>query len=903
MLSTHTVLCLVWGLLIEVSFLVKLKSFLKPVLVFLLLTGHVSHAAEDTTPSRVLMLFGSSDIGAWEQSYSQAFFSALNSVSNANVSLEFLGLDSTNGIGEELLADSISLRHSSRPIDLIIAVQPAASVFLDRWGDVIAPNSSKLHVLPNTEILNKVQRSGEGEVLESAFSEAARNTIQLLPDLIPDLATIFVLSGASDADRDYLSRVKQVEMDSDTNIEFIYYIGMTTDELISNLQNPPENSAVLLVTYDNDHTGQIVKANAITEVLSAQISIPIFGMVDNILGVGSVGGNITSSEIYGDATASLANGMLSGETRIEAVSIPTMFVFDGELLDRWGINQNLLPEGSEIVNDEPGLIEQYFWQISLLLLVVAILLLTVVALARSLRRQYRAERERDQRIVEQGNQERLFESLINSIPDVILITDTDENIFDSNSSVHDVFGFESSELVGMNTSALLSHTGKDSNKVFTATAEHPLEPQVLKYKKKNGEIFSGETIATNVTNDSGEVLGHFALIRDVSKRLSLEEEQRQGQKMEALGNLVGGISHDFNNILGVISGYAELSLIGEDAKIIGANQSQILKATDRAKSLIAQIMTFSRDTNTGQKPTDLADLLDDTMKLVKVSIPSNIELNLHKAEGAPAVMGSAIQLQQIILNLTTNAYQAMQASGGSITISLAPAEINAEINLSHGVLKPGTYSALSISDTGPGMSQEVASRIFDPYFTTKAQGEGSGMGMAIVYNLTKAHDGILDMKTAPGEGLCITMYFRKASKLSEVLNADSKGAVVQGRGERILLVDDEEDLLDAMRQLLLRTEYRVEAFSDPNEALEAFKKAPEEFDLLVSDQSMPRLTGVQLLREARQLKPHLPAIICTGYSELLNQQDVEHLDLSSIIRKPYTLNEISQAIADALDVQ
>lgn len=295
--------------------------------------------------------------------------------------------------------------------------------------------------------------------------------------------------------------------------------------------------------------------------------------------------------------------------------------------------------------------------------------------------------------------------------------------------------------------------------------------------------------------------------------------------------------------------------------------------------------------------------MDETIKLIEVSILSNIEITVEKGAGVQPIMGSPIQLQQILINLTTNSYQAMKSSGGSITIALHRKHIGTEMHLSHGVLSPGHYSVLSVADNGPGMSSEVASRIFEPYFTTKAHGEGSGMGMAIVYNLVKAHSASLDLKTAPGEGTCITLYFKETSDIGAAADAANSVAVVRGQGERILLVDDEEDLLEGTQQLLSSIGYRVTAFSDPDVALQTFERAPLEFDLLLTDQSMPKITGMQLLEHVVELNPLIAVIICTGYSDSINQQELGHGALNSVLRKPYTLGEISSAISSALTAQ
>ncbi len=418
------------------------------------------------------------------------------------------------------------------------------------------------------------------------------------------------------------------------------------------------------------------------------------------------------------------------------------------------------------------------------------------------------------------------------------------------------------------------------------------------YRKKGGGTFPGETIATGITNADGITLGKFSLIRDISKRLSMETEQRQGQKMEALGNLVGGISHDFNNVLGVISGYAELAMLDDHTKETSEHVEKIVEATERAKSLVGQIMSFSRDTSTEKKPTDLNNLLTETMKLLQVSVPGNVEISVNAEQDIKPVLGSVVQLQQILMNLANNAIGAMKEGGGMLTISLHRERVRNEVNLSHGMLSPGGYSVLTVTDNGTGMSQHTAARVFEPFFTTKKQGEGSGMGMAIVYKLVKSHDARIDMQTALGVGTRIRIYFPELANIKPDGSDSANLPVVKGKGERILLVDDEKELLDSASKLLSSIGYRVEAFSDPNKALEAFSNTPEDYDLLVTDEKMPKLTGVQLVKAVHNLRPKIPVVFCTGYSEVLDQVDIDQSTLGGVVRKPYTLGEISRTIGN-----
>lgn len=850
---------------------------------------------EVTDNKKIVILFHNSEFSIFKQEFGEGLRDYIDNLqdefSSTRVMIELLGLNKvfsearTEGLIELLKEDQ-----RNDPASVVVSVLSPSAEFLSTYGEEIYGDTPKVYALAGNQFFESLgaQSSRNTIIVPSSMQANTEKTMALVPQLLPNTEQIYVYSGVSPTDLEFLQYARQFSDNSMANIEFTFLAGLPVAELAARLSQLPEDSAIVSLSYGEDRNGQPHRTPEVLDQVFANSSGPIFSPLANIYDNGSAGGNVGDNIQTGRIVAEAALALLSADTSGIDLNRASTYRFNQAELRRWGIDERLLPTESAIYNLQLSFIDIYGRQLLILLAIVSVLLIFLV----SFKRQANSA----------DRQKTLFESVINSIPDAILITDTDDKIFNSNIGVKDIFGFERAELVGKSASELVSQadTSDEFKSHSTLDVDGKHEPQILTFEKKNGEHFSGETIATEITNSSGETLGHCALIRDISKRLSLEEEQRQGQKLEALGGLVGGISHDFNNILGVISGYAELSSTTQDIKSIEDNQSKILKATDRAKSLIGQIMTFSRDKNTAKKPIDLAALLDDTMKLTEVSIPSNIELSLQKDGEAHEIMGSAIQLQQIILNLTTNAFQAISPEAGSIKISLDWKQVNSAINLSHGVLSPGRYSVLSIADTGPGMNKEVAARAFDPYFTTKAEDEGSGMGMAIVYKLLVGHDAILDMKTAPGEGLRIAMYFKEAPPLSVVLGADNSEAIVQGDGEHILLVDDEEELLGAVEQLLSRAGYKVTAFKEPRAALETFSEMPESFDLLVSDQSMPKLTGVQLLQEARKLRPDFPAIICTGYSDLLNQKDEKSLGLSNILRKPFTLGEITRAIGDAL---
>lgn len=871
------------------------------VLLVSLALGSTSYGAEDQEIKRVRVIFGFESLGLWEHEFTATINQAIIADPRVVFAPEFIPLDAFEIDSFSLFSEYERLRPKNT--DLIIAVQPEATAFMNQWGATFFPDIPILYVIPDNETANAVISTNSGIVLPSAIEAAAKETLQLIPQLIPDLEHLYILSGSSPGDYTYLERLRNIVAELDLAVEIQYIVGLTPNELVEELNVAPPNSAGIFGTYNRDNAGQRYNTRDLVLLTQENISIPLFGIIDSTLDAGIVGGSMTSAKLYAEKTAEAMLSILYDDSSPNTLETVTGFFFDDEQLDRFDIDKRLLPTDSTIINQDLGLLEQYFWQFVIGVTVVAIQMFFIVALASSLRRRKKAEQERDRGIVVQENQDKLFESVIDSIPDAIFITDAAGTIIAINKGTQALFDVDEKELIGRQTEDLLKNSVKHEDPTSDApiTLGTQIEPEVLSYTSKNGRAFFGETIATQVIYGEGESLGYFALIRDVTKRLSQEEEKRQGQKMEALGNLVGGVSHDFNNILGVISGYGELLSKDQDAELFEKNRGQILKATNRAKSLVSQIMTFSRDSNIEQKLTDLNEAVDDTIKLLQASIPSSIKIEVHKDSSAQLIMGSPIQLQQIVLNLTTNAYQAMNDIGGTINIALDKKIINTELLLSHGVLTSGHYSCLSISDDGPGMTREVYEKVFEPFFTTKGQGKGSGMGMTIVYNLLKAHNAKLNLITNLNEGTCFTVYFKEAKGTVNTVPKKKKQAIVRGKGERVLLVDDETDLLDSTRQLLSSIGYLVTAINDPTNALEALKQSPEEFDLLVSDQTMPKINGLQLLKAALDIKPDLPTIICTGNREEFNRQAADYPKVSFVLTKPFTLGDISAAIHSALN--
>jgi PAS domain S-box-containing protein len=386
-----------------------------------------------------------------------------------------------------------------------------------------------------------------------------------------------------------------------------------------------------------------------------------------------------------------------------------------------------------------------------------------------------------------------------------------------------------------------------------------------------------------------------------AERERLELKLQQAQKMEAIGTLAGGIAHDFNNILGAILGYAQLTQMHTttDPRVQGYI-GNIFKASERAKSLVEQILTFTRQGKSQKVPSDIAIVVKEVVKLLRATIPSTIAIVQKIPSKLGTVMADQTQIHQVLMNLCTNAAHAMEARGGQLTVTLkehtvdGPAAAAGEDDLA-----PGRYLKLSVGDTGAGIDNSVLDRIFDPYFTTKSVGEGTGMGLATVHGIVNDHGGRVTVDSVPGEGSVFSVFFPVLESKTEVSGAH---AATYPRGsERILFVDDEALLVEVGVEMLIDLGYDAVGSTDPAEALKMLEQQPEGVDLVITDMTMPGMTGDQLAAAILDLRPGMPIIICTGFSKRLSSVKASSLGIHAYLMKPVTVQELSHTVRDVLD--
>ena len=402
-----------------------------------------------------------------------------------------------------------------------------------------------------------------------------------------------------------------------------------------------------------------------------------------------------------------------------------------------------------------------------------------------------------------------------------------------------------------------------------------------------------------IKNASGVITGFVGIVRDVTQEAALESQLRESQKLESLGTLSGGIAHDFNNMLAVIIGNAELAL--EDSEKDSPSRhylNQTIGAAMRSRDLVKQILSFSRKSVHRAKSFDLASLVRDTANLLRSSLPTTIEMRLEIDTVEDTVSADPTQIQQVIMNIATNASQAM-GQEGVMTMGLREVCFDPEDPLPDPGLRPGEYLVLSISDTGTGMDEAVRRRIFEPFFTTKEVGKGTGLGLSVVYGIVKAHEGAVIVESAKGEGSTFRVFLPKGNSQGPEAPAE-EALVPRGKG-RVLFIDDEESIASMARIALSKLGYDVRAETDPRAALRIFLKDPDRFNLVVTDQTMPHMSGLTLAGRLLAARPDIPIILSTGYSAVVDQKTAKDAGITAFVMKPLTREQLARAVKDALD--
>jgi PAS domain S-box-containing protein len=505
--------------------------------------------------------------------------------------------------------------------------------------------------------------------------------------------------------------------------------------------------------------------------------------------------------------------------------------------------------------------------------------------------------------------EKRYRELFENTFDFWFTHDLQGKMLETNLHLKKGWGYEEADIRDMNIKDFILEENKDQFKEYLENVLSAGRGDgVASCKTRTGQPRFLDYRVSPVLDETGQAVAVRGVAQDVSEQIQLkrdkadlEKQIRQSQKMQAIGTLAGGIAHDFNNILFPIMGYTEMAMSNVPDNCPAQNyMKEVFKAATRATELVQQILTFSRQSEEEWKPLKVAPVIKEVLKLIDASLPSTIKIRTDIPDHSGYIMGDPTQIHQVMMNLCTNAYHAMREQGGTLDVTLRDMEFSPQDVLPIHDLKPGMYYVLTIRDTGHGMPPDILERIFEPYFTTKDVGEGTGMGLAIVHRIVKNLGGYISAESSPGAGATFAIFLpRLEPKIQDPLPIPEKDLP---RGtESILVVDDEQQIVNMLEQMLSDLGYQVTARYSSLDALAAFQANPGRYDLIITDQIMPNMTGISLCRRLMEIRRDIRVILCTGFSALVTEKDVAEAGIHGYLLKPVIKSRLALTIREILD--
>ena len=497
-----------------------------------------------------------------------------------------------------------------------------------------------------------------------------------------------------------------------------------------------------------------------------------------------------------------------------------------------------------------------------------------------------------------------YRLLVENSSDLVCELDGQGKLLYVSQRFESVLGFSSAELLGQD---LLSLVHPDDTEKLALQFARGDSTVTFRSRHKQGEVHWLEATRRSYRSSAGDQLS-VVIARDISDRrraeqqkAELEAQLRQTQKLESLGTLAGGIAHDFNNILGAIFAYSELATLdAERPQRVRTCLAELDKAARRARDLVQQILSFSRAQRQERSPVALPDMLDETLRFLRSTLPSTIDIDVRLSRETPMVLASPVQVHQVMLNLCMNAAQAMREGPGKLTVLLEPVMLDAEATAGLPELQPGKYARLSVRDTGHGMDEATRKRVFEPFFTTKPIGEGTGLGLAVTHGIVRDHQGAMRVISAPGKGATFMVYLPAHEWSTPATRSEAAAELPVARGERVLFVDDEPALCASSRMLLEHVGYRVTTHRDPLGALNEFEQRPGDFDVVVTDLTMPGITGVELGRQLLRIRPDIPIVLVSGFGGGWTLEQARAVGLRDLLQKPLSPQALMSAVQRAM---
>ncbi|MHB8070356.1 MAG: hybrid sensor histidine kinase/response regulator [Candidatus Cryosericum sp.] len=783
----------------------------------------------------------------------------------------------------------LTLRYGTvKPGVLVVTDNPALEFALNHRSDLFAGVPivfCGINDFQPTILRGMNNITGVAEEIDPA------STIALALRLHSRATSMYVITDFTETGLAIRRTIQGVVQQFQDRATFTFSPDVTLQELMDAVTALPRNTIILAAPFTSDQAGVFTDIPEFTAQLAAHTNLPVYGIYEEGLGQGIVGGVLTSPNLEGEKAGQLAVRILAGES---ADSIPvvtrqsTRAAFDWRKLQQYGIPVSSLPAGAVIVNEPISILDTNRNLVIITAVVILLLVLGIVFLGITNIRRERAEAQvlRLATVVEQA-------------AEAIVITDPDGLVTYVNPAFEHITGFSAPETKAKNIRDLL---GEDVALPPEPKAQNT-EQASVGWKRKVSTTRKDESpleldLTVRPVHGPADMLTNYTFVgRDITEEAALEDQLRQSQKLEGIGLLAGGVAHDFNNILTGILGYA--NMLEPDAAPGSTMQEGlhvIQQAAERAAELTRQLLSFARRGKRQNTTVDLNSTILEVVSLLTRTVNKNITVAEHFDTNQATVLGDPSQLQQVVLNLSINGRDAMP-EGGRLTFRTWRQVLDSEQLLPHPGAEPGVFVSLSVSDTGVGIEKKNLRRIFEPFFTTKDAAKGTGMGLAMVYGIVKAHHGFIDVQSESGHGTTFTVCI-PATDMT-IATQHSAESPRSGHG-RILVVDDEEVVRKLAREMLRRAGYDVVAVSGLEEAVEWYRTHPHQADLVIIDMVMPGRDGEDCFNALKAIDPGIRAILSTGYGLDGHAQDALDAGMVGYVQKPYHMQDLITAVADAL---
>lgn len=865
----------------------------------------------------------------WTKTEHEGFVQSLNKEKNYIISTEYL--DTKRIVFDfgyqEFFAKYLQQKYPQPQYipDIIFCTDDNALTFMRLYKQRVFGNSpvvfSGINNLAIEKELDQQQYTG---IFEN--KEVAPN-LKLLEKIYPTTKKIIFLGDNSSTHKAIEKNIRGDIATKFPNIGFSFLSSSRLSYVVNKLKS--EKKGVVILTSIGgmaDDQGFVQPLPVIISSLVGSGDFTIISMEDVYMEEGVLGGYVTSGFFQGKEAAHLVNKILQGE---HVSSIPTgkdglnVYKFNYNQLQREQIAISKLPKDSIILNQPHTLYSQYKKQFLMALIFFIIQIIIIFALIINIMKRRRAESnlknahdgleekveertaELDQINKALYTEKEKIDRYLNIAGVMILVLDSDQRVTLINNKGCEILGAPREDVVGKNWfDNYLPHRVRQDVKI--------VYDKIINGEEELFEYFENEILTKDgnerrlfwhnakLLDDEGNITGVLCSGEDITERRELERKLNQAQKMEAIGTLAGGIAHDFNNILSSIIGFSELA---KDS-IPSDNPAQkdidhVLKSSTRAVNLVKQILTFSRHERHQLQTLMPYLIVKETLMMLRSSLPTTLSLEEDIDPNCGTIQADPTNIHQIVLNLCTNSLHAMENEKGTLGVRLYRKDLEAE-TIRESDVSPGPFIVLSVSDTGQGMDKNTIKRIFEPYFTTKEVGKGTGLGLAVIHGIVKYYGGFIEVETELGKGSVFHVYFPAIEKTFETQAIAEKKLLPTGN-ERILIVDDESSIINLQETILERLDYTVTATTDSNEALEKFCLQPDQFDLIITDQTMPSLSGVEFAEEVLKIKADMPIILCTGYSSIVTEEEALALGIKKYVRKPVDRSTLTDIVRQVLD--